>query len=52
MEQHCQRLRAVLHECLAKHMYDSAAFYADKLVVMSGGQPADVFLLAQVGQSA
>ncbi len=42
------RLRALVQDALAKHLTDSAAFFADKLVALSGGQPADVYLLAQV----
>lgn len=42
------RLRALVQDALAKHLTDSAAFFADKLVALGGGQPADVYLLAQV----
>ncbi len=41
------RLRALVHDALAKHLTDSAAFFADKLVTLSGGAPADMYLLAQ-----
>ena len=44
----CQDLRGLVHDCLAKHLYESAAFYADKLVTLSDGTPADVYVLAQV----
>ena len=44
-----RRLRALVQDALAKHLTDSAAFFADKLVALSSGQPADVYLLAQVG---
>ena len=40
-------LRQLVKDCLAKHLYDGAAFFADKLVTLSGGAPADVYLLAQ-----
>ena len=40
-------LRAIVHDCLAKHMYEGAAFFADKLVTLSGGAPAEVYTLAQ-----
>lgn len=43
------RLRALVHDALAKHLTDSAAFFADKLATLSGGAPADVYLLCQVG---
>ena len=44
----CQDLRGLVHDCLAKHLYESAAFYADKLVTLSDGTPGDVYVLAQV----
>lgn len=47
-EQQCVRLRSLVQDCLAKHMYDSAAFFADKLVTLSQRAPADIYLLAQV----
>ena len=40
-------LRALVKDCLAKHLYAGAAFFADKLVTLSGGAPADIYLLAQ-----
>lgn len=43
-----QRLSSLVHDCLSKHLYASAIFYADKLVTLSEGAPADVFTLAQV----
>jgi hypothetical protein len=42
------RLRSLVHDCLAKHLYDGAIFFADKLVTRSAGDPQDVYLLAQV----
>ncbi len=42
-----QSLRSLVHDCLAKHMYDAAAFYADKMVSLSGYSPAEVYTLAQ-----
>lgn len=47
-EQQCVRLRSLVQDCLAKHMYESAAFFADKLVTLSQRAPADTYLLAQV----
>ena len=47
------RLRQLVQDCLGKHMHTAAAFYADKLVTFSDGNPGDVYLLAQayfVGQ--
>lgn len=46
-QKHLQRLQTLVHDCLSKHLYASAIFYADKLVSLSGA-PADVFTLAQV----
>jgi hypothetical protein len=48
MEELCGRLRMLVQDCLAKHLYDSAIFYADKLTTMSGRVPRDAYLLAQV----
>lgn len=39
-----------MHDCLSKHLERSAVFYADKLVTLSGSNPGDVYLLAQVGE--
>ncbi|GHP05355.1 anaphase-promoting complex subunit [Pycnococcus provasolii] len=41
------RMRALVQDALGKHMYASASFFADKLLTLSGGAPADVYLLAQ-----
>lgn len=43
----CGRLRALAQDCLGKHMYDSAAFFAEKLVALAGNK-TDIFLQAQV----
>ena len=37
-----------MHDSLAKHLYDSAVFFADKLVTLGGGSGVDVYTLAQV----
>jgi anaphase-promoting complex subunit 6 len=42
-----QNLRALVHDCLAKHMYEAAIFFADKLVTLSAYAPAEVYTLAQ-----
>lgn len=42
-----QSLRSLVHDCLAKHMYEAAAFFADKMVSLSGYAPAEVYTLAQ-----
>jgi hypothetical protein len=48
----CEELRTLVHDCLAKHMYDSAAFFAEKLVALTPEIPEHVYLLAQVGASS
>lgn len=48
MEDLCNKLRTLVQDCLAKHLYDSAIFYADKLTTMSDQAPRDAYLLAQV----
>ena len=42
-----QNLRSLVHDCLAKHLYDAAIFFADKLVTLSSHSPAEVYTLAQ-----
>ena len=48
MEDLCNKLRTLVQDCLAKHLYDSAIFHADKLTTMSDQAPRDAYLLAQV----
>ena len=48
VERQCVRLRSLVQDCLAKHMYDSAGFFADKLITLSQHAPADTYMLAQV----
>ncbi len=43
-----ESLRCLVQDCLAKHMYTSATFYADLLVSRTAYEPGDVYLLAQV----
>lgn len=49
VEEQCQYLRQLVHDALSKHLYNSAVFFADKLVSMGGGSLVDIFSLAQVG---
>jgi anaphase-promoting complex subunit 6 len=46
-----EKLRSVVRDCLEKHLDDSAVFFADKLVSMSGDgdarDPDDLFLYCQ-----
>lgn len=44
----CSRLRLLVQDCLDKHLYASAVFYADKLITLSHSAPSDVYLMAQV----
>ena len=42
------QLRALVQDCIAKHLYSTAVFFADKLVSLTDYGAGDVFLLAQV----
>lgn len=42
------QLRSLVQDCVAKHLYSTAVFYADKLVTLTKYAPGDVYLLAQV----
>ncbi|XP_062521450.1 cell division cycle protein 16 homolog [Corticium candelabrum] len=44
---HLQRARALVRYYLDRHLYDTAAFWADKAVSISRGCAEDVFTLAQ-----
>jgi hypothetical protein len=41
-------LRSLVQDCIAKHLYPTAVFFADKLVSITCYSAGDVFLLAQV----
>ena len=41
-----QNLRSLVHDCLAKHMYDAAIFFADKLTTFTNYAPIEVYNLA------
>ncbi len=41
-----QNLRSLVHDCLAKHLYDSAIFFADKLACFTNNAPIEVYNLA------
>lgn len=47
----CERLRALVQDCIAKHLYKGAVFFADKLLTLSDNSPSDLYLLAQVRRS-
>lgn len=42
------QLRSLVQDCIAKHLYSTAVFYADKLVTLTDYAPGDVYLVAQV----
>jgi hypothetical protein len=42
------QLRSLVQDCIAKHLYSTAVFYADKLVTLTQYAPGDVYLVAQV----
>ncbi|GBF89495.1 anaphase-promoting complex subunit 6 [Raphidocelis subcapitata] len=44
---HAASLRALVQDCIAKHLYGTAVFFADKLVSLTDYGAGDVFLLAQ-----
>ncbi|KAJ6845057.1 anaphase-promoting complex subunit 6 [Iris pallida] len=45
-EETVERLRGVVRDCLSKHLYSAAIFFADK-VAASTSEPADVYMQAQ-----
>ncbi|KAL1915162.1 uncharacterized protein VTP21DRAFT_7643 [Calcarisporiella thermophila] len=42
------RLRMLRHDALQQHLWETAAFWGDKVVALTEGDPNDVFWLAQV----
>ncbi|KAG0597202.1 hypothetical protein M758_UG320200 [Ceratodon purpureus] len=42
-----EKLRAVVRDCLGKHLYSSAIFFADKLATMAGNATQDLYMQAQ-----
>ncbi|XP_073103970.1 anaphase-promoting complex subunit 6 isoform X2 [Elaeis guineensis] len=45
-EEEVDRLRGVVRDCVSKHLYSSAIFFADK-VALATGDPADIYMQAQ-----
>lgn len=45
------QLRCLVQDCIAKHLYSTAVFYADKLVTLTEYAPGDVYLLAQASSN-
>eukprot|EP00249_Psilotum_nudum_P014975 c25100_g1_i1 orf=111-1745(+) len=46
-EKELERLRSVVRDCLSKHLYSSAIFFADKLVTFSANATQDLYMHAQ-----
>lgn len=42
-----EKVRVIVRDCLDKHLYSSAIFFADKLVTMSGLATQDLYMHAQ-----
>ncbi|KAF3777011.1 Anaphase-promoting complex subunit 6 [Nymphaea thermarum] len=45
-EEDIERLRGVVRDCVNKHLYSSAIFFADKVAAFTG-DPADIYMQAQ-----
>ncbi|KAK2985477.1 hypothetical protein RJ640_004328 [Escallonia rubra] len=45
-EEEIEKLRGVIRDCVSKHLYSSAIFFADKVAAVTG-EPADVYMQAQ-----
>ena len=45
-EEEIERLRGVVRDCVSKHLYSSAIFFADKVVAFTS-DPADIYMQAQ-----
>ena len=45
-EEEVEKLRGVVKDCVSKHLYSSAIFFADKVAALTG-DPADIYMQAQ-----
>ena len=45
-EEEIEKLRGVVRDCLSKHLYSSAIFFADKVAAFTS-DPADIYMQAQ-----
>lgn len=45
-EEEVERLRGVVRDCVSKHLYSSAIFFADKVAALTN-DPADIYMQAQ-----
>ena len=45
-EEDVEKLRGVIRDCMSKHLYSSAIFFADKVAAITS-DPADIYMQAQ-----
>lgn len=45
-EEEIEKLRGVVRDCVSKHLYSSAIFFADKVAAFTN-DPADIYMQAQ-----
>lgn len=45
-EEEIEKLRGVVRDCVSKHLYSSAIFFADKVAALTN-DPADIYMQAQ-----
>lgn len=45
-EEQIEKLRGVVRDCVSKHLYSSAIFFADKVAAVTA-DPADIYMQAQ-----
>lgn len=45
-EEQIEKLRGVVRDCVSKHLYSSAIFFADKVAAFTN-DPADIYMQAQ-----
>lgn len=45
-EEEIEKLRGVVRDCVSKHLYSSAIFFADKVAAFTS-DPADIYMQAQ-----
>jgi anaphase-promoting complex subunit 6 len=46
IEEEIEKLRGVVRDCVSKHLYSSAIFFADKVAAFTN-DPADIYMQAQ-----
>lgn len=45
-EEEIEKIRGVVRDCVSKHLYSSAIFFADKVAALTN-DPADIYMQAQ-----